>query len=301
MAVDARPASGFRMRPLSVGDILDESIQVYRRQFVAFITAAAVVIVPLALLRMALIAGMAILGGSLGSGRISSEMGAAVGIGAALMTLPVTLLTMLGQLLAGVAALKIASDAILGQTVNIWDAYRLALRRFGAVSIAGLLVGLVVSGAALCFPVSIFFAMSWGLVFAVIVMEPVSGTDALRRSWELMRGRRWQLMICYIVISMVVAMLVAIPVTLLAVFAGVGAAIWAESISQVGSGGFVLFQVGQIVLQALGETLFLSISYIVMARFYFDARVRKEAFDIELRLDRQAAAQTAAQVAAQRP
>ena len=48
-----------------------------------------------------------------------------------------------------------------------------------------------------------------------------------------------------------------------------------------------MIQAGQILFQTLGETLFMAIGYIVMTRFYFDARVRKEALDLELRLDQQ--------------
>jgi hypothetical protein len=54
--------------------------------------------------------------------------------------------------------------------------------------------------------------------------------------------------------------------------------------------GILAVQLAQVVLQTLGETLFLAFSYILITRFYFDARVRNEAYDLELRLDRLARA-----------
>jgi hypothetical protein len=285
---NAGPAGGFRMRPLSVGDILDETIVIYRRQFVAFVTLTAVVIVPVALLTLLMVGMLSLVGSSLESGRISAQTSMMLGIGSLAITLPVSLLATAGRLLAGVVAVKVAADVILGRPVDVWDSYRLAFRRSVPLMVAGLLVGMVVGAAGLCFPVAIFFAMSWGLILPVIVLENQGGVEAMRRSWNLMRGRRWQLLICTVVISLLAGILVGIPLGLFAVLAGVWLAVSPGALMRGAEAPFMI-QAGQILFQTLGETLFMAIGYIVMTRFYFDARVRKEALDLELRLDQQQA------------
>jgi hypothetical protein len=214
-----------------------------------------------------------------------------LGVGAVAFTLPVTLVTIIGRLLAGVVAVKVSADILLGRPVDIWESYRLAIKRLGPLTLAGLLVSLVTGAAGLCFPVAIFFALSWGLIIPVIVLENPGGVEAMRRSWNLMRGRRWQLLICSVVMGVIASILVGIPVALFAMVAGVWVAVSASSLTT--PGGPLVIQVGQVVFQALGETLFLAISYIIMTRFYFDARVRKEALDLELRLDQRLATATA--------
>lgn len=282
----AGPAGGYRMRPLSVGDILDETIVIYRRQFVAYITLTGVVIVPVALLTLLMLGMLSLVSGSLESGRVSSQAGAIMGIGTAAVAIPVSLLSAAGRLLAGVVAVKVTADVILGHPVDVWGSYRLALRRSLPLFVAGLLVAMVVGAAGLCFPVAIYFAMSWGLIVPVIVLENQGGVEAMRRSWALMGGRRWQLLICSIVIGLLVSTLAGVPLALFAVIAGVWVAVSPGSLLTSSGAPFAL-QAGQVVFQTLGETLFLAIGYIVMTRFYFDARVRKEALDLELRLDRQ--------------
>lgn len=284
----AGSAGGFRMRPLSVGDILDETIVIYKRQFVAFITLTGVVVVPTALLTLVMLGVLSLVGDSLESNRVSPQAGLVMGLGAFAITLPISILTIIGRVLAGVVAVKVAADVILGRPINIWESYRLAFKRLGPITLAGLLVSMVTGAAGLCLPAAVYFALSWGLIIPVIVLENPGGVEAMRRSWNLMSGRRWQLLVCSIVIGMIAAILVGIPVALFAVLAGVWLAVSTSSLTT--PAGPMVIQIGQVVFQAVGETLFLAISYIIMTRFYFDARVRKEALDLELRLDQLLAA-----------
>jgi hypothetical protein len=280
--------AGLRMRPLSVSDLLDETVAIYKRQFVAFITLTGVVIVPIAVLGALMLVILTVVSSSLESGRLSPQAGAALGFGAFAVTLPVTLISLVGRMVAGVVAVKVAADVILGHPVDIWGSYRLVLGKIVPLSVASILVGTVTGAAVFCFPVAIYFAMSWGLIFPVIVLEHQGGVEAMRRSWQLMRGRRWQLLLCMIVIGLVAAVLIGIPAALFGVAAGAGVVFWGGRFNV--DSGILAVQLAQVVLQTLGETLFLAFSYILITRFYFDARVRNEAYDLELRLDRLARA-----------
>jgi len=57
------------------------------------------------------------------------------------------------------------------------------------------------------------------------------------------------------------------------------------AILNVGPTGQLLVQAGNTVFGALGETLFGAIVYITITLFYYDLRIRKEAFDLQQRAD----------------
>jgi len=273
---------GFRMRPLSVGDILDETLLIFRRQFVAFITLTAVAVVPSALLSLVALLLVAMVTSSVGASRVTSETAALMGVGALAITIPVGILTAAFRLIGGMVAVKVSADVILGRPVDIWGSYRVVFGRIGPLFLASFLVGMVTGAAALCFPIAIFFALGWGLIFPVIVLEGHGGVEAMRRSWDLMRGNRWRLAGCTVLIGLIVSILVAVPLALFGALAGIWLAI--SPVNMSSTFGTVVIQVAQVVFQALGETLFGAVGYIVMTRFYYDVRVRKEAFDLELRL-----------------
>ncbi len=54
MSAQAQPIVPPRLRALSAGDLLDESIRLYRRSWMRFLTIAAVTTVPLAVIELAL-------------------------------------------------------------------------------------------------------------------------------------------------------------------------------------------------------------------------------------------------------
>ena len=123
-----------RLRPLDIGDVLDESFQVYRRGFLPLITTMAIVLVPsaivLTVLGLALGAG-AVVGESMFN-RLSREAGLAmigVGIAAFVGIMMLILVSAAAQFIASAACIRVASNVILGQPITIWDAYRDAFGR----------------------------------------------------------------------------------------------------------------------------------------------------------------------------
>ncbi len=268
---------GIRLRPLSIGDLLDETFLVYKRQFVAFMTATGIVVVPSALLSLGAVGLTTLL-----AAQVDSVVGLALVATSVLLSLAVTALAGVARLLGGIVAVQISADVILGRPVDVRGAYRLALRRLGSLLLSTLLVGLATGAVACCFPVAIFLGLSWGLVIPIVTLERQEGVDALRRSWHLMRGQRLRLLACTFLIGLLVSILILIPASVFGV--GLGAWIAADPQGPTSLSGSVLVQAGQIVAQALGETVFGAVAYILMTRFYYDVLVRKEAFDLEQRL-----------------
>jgi hypothetical protein len=100
--------------------------------------------------------------------------------------------------------------------------------------------------------------LAWILTYPIVILESQSGTRAIRRSRELMRGNIWRAL-----------GILALGWIIVAVLGGVlGVALKLVP---------VLGAIGNGLAQAIGVTY----SSVVIVLLYFDARCRKEAFDLE--------------------
>ncbi len=170
----------------------------------------------------------------------------------------VQVLAMIAYPLANAALVHAIAQSYLGKPISvgssIGSAFRLLLPLFWTwflVSIA------IFGGFILCIIPGIIAAFWLSLATQVVVVEKVSGFDALRRSRELMRGN----IADYFVLMLVVG--------LVSGFAG-------------GATGFIpqkhLREIFSAVIQ-LAATVFGSAAVVV---FYFSARCKNEQFDLQL-------------------
>ena len=169
----------------------------------------------------------------------------------------------LGGLVGSAAILKVISDGYLGREPSSTDAIRFALSKVWPLFVAGFARSLLTGLATLLFVVpGIIVACGYSVVSQVVVLESLPrSTDALGRSWALTKDYKGTAFIMGLVLYLVAIM----P-------GGVAAGILAAMGSQVA--GQVIGGLCAIVLAPLlpcGMTL-----------FYYDLRVRKEAFDLQL-------------------
>lgn len=269
------------LRPLEIGDVLDGTFQVYRRTFVPIVTVMAVVVIPTTLLSLpfAMLAGFneATLARFF---QDSANLGAMIGGFVVIVLLAVV--ASLAQLVAAGAAVRVASNGILGQPISVRDAYREALSRFGSLSLVSLCVGIPVAllvVTCIGIPVAVFVGLGWSLVFQAILLEGRGAIDSMRRSWQLVDGHRWRLLASMFLTGLIVALLVSVPAGLFGFLTGIAA---------IATGGnevaMMAFQVGDAIFQAAGQSLFGAIGYITATLLYYDLLVRKEAFDLQQRL-----------------
>lgn len=270
--------TGVALRPLSVGEIIDASFQVYRRYFGAL---AMVVLVcnsiPL-LLQIFVEAS--------GGPRDHPFLA----ISYSLMFL------VLGSV-ATAATVFIVSESYLGRAITARDALNLAAPFVGRVITTSILVGLmvgcgivilVVVPALVARPLAIvgFLAL---LVFGVVgvcglvvttpalVLENLpTAAAALRRSWTLTQGYRLKILGLLFLLG-VIMMLPWMAVTGLAAILGALAAVG-------GGGARVAVLVGVVGIVIGGLVLFLlqPLLHGVLTISYYDLRVRKEGFDLEV-------------------
>jgi len=169
---------------------------------------------------------------------------------------------------AGGAAIVIASDSYIGREVSVGRAVRAATSRWLSLWGAGIMQGLIafVGFLLLIIPGFIFFA--WAFAMPQIVMLEGSGaSESFTRSRELARGN-------------VLRILGTIGLTTLVVFilvAALGLVIGAV-------GGMAVSGQSRLV-DAASNVIFIlvyPVVPVVSTLLYYDQRIRKEGFDLEL-------------------
>jgi len=235
------------LRPLSAGEVLDVSFGFYRAHFVPLVTIAALSrVVPDSL------------------GIYVEQLG---GIMANLSLGIVQLLLSVVLSMIGVAATtSVVSDAYLGRSMQAGEALRRALGLLGRLTGVSIGSGMIIFAGFILLVIPGLIAMS-GLALAsvVVVLEGKPAVEAMQRSWDLTKGfRRTVLRVLSITLLFLV-----VPGFVI----GVVSAITSDS-PEPG----ILMMVANSVL-ALFVFPFVYVATVVL---YYDIRVRKEGFDLEL-------------------
>jgi hypothetical protein len=245
------------LRPLGVGEILDTSFSLYRRHFGALATVALVCTgVPLVL-------------------RLFLETG-----GGLWSNLPLALLYLLSvvvlNLVATAATVFIVSESYLGRPITAREALRRATPYMGRILVCSLLMALVVGLGFLLFLIpGIILGVGLALAIPAVVLEPgLSPSAALSRSWELTRGARWR------IFGLGITLLVLLYVPVVAV-----SGLFAMFLPQRAAGGLgplALATIAGLAIGGLVQIFIYPLFYCVLTVTYYDLRVRKEGFDLEL-------------------
>ena len=269
------------LRPRSVTEILDAAFHVYRAHFTPLTLLAAFVVFPIIVASVALGVLTAALERQGGGADPSAGATAAIGV-TFLLASP---LIMLWFVVAQAALQKAVADAYLGEEVSWTGALRHVLSRFwrlvGASVVkglallapamaAGVLGGLAAAAQApalvalvfvAAFVAMLFLFLRLALVPATVVLEDTSVGIALRRSWELSAGHGGRLLggilLAYLIMF-------ALQLTVMGI---VGVA--------------TNFEIAQVASN-LGSIVTYPIVAGVVVLMYYDIRIRKEGFDLEV-------------------
>jgi hypothetical protein len=193
-SVPPPPSGDPALPPRSFGQIFGAALDIYRRNAAQLLTIVAIVVIPLSIISF-LIVRVALAPGTTRQqvGDVVIEVPEArslivillaAGIGAAIAIIINSILQ--------AATMRGASLASLGEPVDISDSYRWGMRRFGSVLLVAVLVGLgVLGGLILLIIPGIIFLVMWSVSIPAVVVEGKRGTEAMRRSWQLVRGHFW--------------------------------------------------------------------------------------------------------------
>jgi hypothetical protein len=245
------------LRPLSVGEILDTSFTLYRRHFGPLVTVSLVCTgLPLLL-------------------RLFTEAAGGMMANPVLAVLYLLSMVVLSLVATG-ATVFIVSESYLGRPLTAREALGRATPYLGRILVCSMLTAFIV-GLGLLFLVVPGLILGVGLAVAIpaVVLESGrSGSAALSRSWELTRGSRWRIF----GLGLTLLILLYIPIVAIA---GILAVILP------GSGGSLAAatSMSAVVALALGgvvQLILYPLFYCVLTIAYYDLRVRKEGFDLEL-------------------
>jgi hypothetical protein len=177
-------------------------------------------------------------------------------------------LSIVGYLLVQGASIRVVSQAYLGHDPSMADALDFAFAKLGRTLSSGLAAG-ILTGLATILLLIPGIVVACGLAVAVpaAVLEPLpAGTDGLGRSWSLTKGFKWKALGLYAV----VALLFFLFVFGFGLIAGIAAAI------------MPVLMIPAVIGLGLVFLFWYPFSSCVFTLFYYDLRVRKEAFDLEL-------------------
>jgi hypothetical protein len=291
------------LRPLSTGELLDRTFHLYRNNFMLFAGIATIVGIAVMSATLTLtVLGISLMtpGAQFDPRTFLMEMTIVGGVFA--------LFHLLGSSLATGATIYAVSKVNLGQPVTISECYRKVLPRFGRIilislqilvrligillllyvclfvigfiigivfagvggrgpSILGLVVGL---GAAITVYVILArYYLKYSLAIPPCMLENTRTTDSIRRSEFLTQDYLWRVFLIYLlmwVISFALSFVFHSPLNLI-------------------KSPYMVLLVCQLLATFLANTLSFPIGTIATCLLYYDLRVRKEAFDLQLMME----------------
>jgi hypothetical protein len=266
------------LRPLGVGEILDNAIQVYRRNFVAFLTMTAFVVVPIQIVsvlinlssRPSAHGTATTVGGFTFTNTSTDSHDAAVRSAATLVIFALSLIG--GRLAVGACTRGVADVYLGGVRADARSSLGLALRSFHSLLWLELLaVPAIMIGFVLCVAPGVWLWVSWLVATPVLLVEGTRGTHALRRSFALVRPRWWPTFgLGIVAVLLTFALAFSFRLVLVAVLFG------SRSTS---STAYIVTSGAVTVITNLFTTPLAAAAYVIL---YFDLRVRNEGLDLQL-------------------
>jgi hypothetical protein len=275
------------IRPMNFGEILDGSLVMYRRHFWLFLKLAVIVLAVPVLLFV-----------YFGARWQSAFLTPTPNPSGLLLLFPIGILYYLASLVLTAGTVRIISDAYLGRVPQLQDALSLGLSKLGALVAVGLgkfaivflcviAAGIVVAALGLMakgigavgvvFVIAALVVAVWlvayvlcgyGVTTPIVVLEELgSSFDSFRRSWELTRGFRAKVaglsVVAGLLFNALPSWVLQVPVALTrATMPGVSIAFAALATI-----------VPVILAPAIAA---------VITLMYYDLRVRREAFDLQV-------------------
>ncbi len=287
---------GWRSGPRTISDIVDGSINLYRRHFGHLLGITAVVYVPVSIIYLGL---WYLLWSTLskpGGGWNSDIIGHMPTLVAAGVAVAVGF--SLAMMIAQAALTWAISEIYLGVEVSIGTAYRYVLSRFWPLllttALATLVIGLpltpglaiilfgvtdvvfaIIGGGLLLLGSipSLILGVLFAFVVPVVVVEERAYTVALARSRQLVGGYFWRVVGVFVVLSLLVqavsSALVA-PVSILAV-----------GLFAMRTVTLPIVQTGVQAVGVVATLLLTPLQLIGSILVYYDLRIRKEGFDLD--------------------
>jgi hypothetical protein len=264
----ARP----RLRPLSLGETLDVSIKICAANWRTLGKTVLVIVVPVEVLSTLVAADVTRSSFDFSTSSTETTSQSVDDLNQQLGGLAISsVLRLLALLLVSAACFRVIAQAYLGETTDWRGSLAFALRRAWPLLWLGLLYLLIVTGGLLLVIVgAIWFFVAFAFWIPALFVEGLRGGRALGRSYELVKGRWWRtfgvLAVGFLLGTFVSSLVQAVFV------AGILA----------GADNDALVLVLSTIAGIVGLAISTPFQAAIVAVVYFDLRVRKEGFDLEL-------------------
>ena len=195
----------------TLGEILSSAFNIYKANASQLILIVAVVVVPLSLVS-ALFSGVVFAPDKV---RVTNTGGVVVidyagrGLGVSLLAGAIgALIAVLISAVLQAAILRAAAQATIGDPVDVEASYRYGLKRLWSVILVSILVGLVVAAGFILLVIpGIIFLVFLSVSIPVLIVEGRRGTEAMGRSWNLVKGNFWHAFGVIVVAALIVGII----------------------------------------------------------------------------------------------
>lgn len=265
-----------RLRPMGIGDILDETFRLYRTNFVLFLSIVAVLEVPAQIIATLIsLAAPQPLPVVPGQGLTQDQTNQFISTNLSVVgytSIGGLVTTFAGVIIAGVLAWAV-SNRYLGRTVTAGEAYRTAGGHIGTLVLASLWVGVrlvlmsLLSVIIIGIPLIIYFGVAWALLSQTVVLEGQGVGGASQRSRELVGGYWWKTLGLWLVVLLLVAIIGGIFSRIL--------------VTAVSGADYEIQRIVTGVARLIVGVLLTPIQIVALTLLFYDLKIRKEAFDLE--------------------
>ncbi|MGO9324301.1 MAG: glycerophosphoryl diester phosphodiesterase membrane domain-containing protein [Terracidiphilus sp.] len=314
-------------RPSTLGEILDRTAQIYRRNFWLF---AGVAALPIGAIFALTAIGGALFGAATVAFRASNLANPAAIALVVLIVLIAAPVYIAAAVFSSAGLTEAAASTSRDEKITIRGAFKKVTPRFWRylwlIILQGIVVGLIpaaiagavigvllfvgtLAGAGTSTAIAVGFLVFIVVVAAVVViielvlgysislpvcvLEKKPAWDSLKRGWSLSKGTRGRIFVMFLLVmalAMAVSMISAIPSMIIIFTSAAGG-----SQPATGSVAFIVAEITRAVLDLVLQVALAPISAIALVLFYYDQRIRKEGFDIEWMMQQAGLTPTASQ------
>jgi hypothetical protein len=260
------------LRPLSLGELLDRTFFLYRRHFLLFVGISAI---PYSFFFIANLATVLIpaIARHANSGQIQSTGIWVVAASTGALRLLALLVGSIAFLYTVGATVHAVSEIYAGHATGIRDSLGSVRGKSGTIFGVMFLSGLLMIAGLIAFVIPLFYIMCrLSVAIPSAVLEDLGPAESIRRSFALTRsfaGRAFMIYLLYFAMVFGIIAVFQFPFAMLLVMNA--------KQPQLVIMWTIFMQLGNFI----GSSLVAPVSMIGFAIFYFDLRVRKEAFDLQ--------------------
>jgi hypothetical protein len=242
--------------PKTLGEILSAAFNLYKANAASLILIVAIVVVPLTFISS--LFSSVVFEGTKHTAIILGQQVEVVSrsfgffVAGALIT---ALISVIISAMLQAAILRAAAQATIGDPVDPQESYRFGFKRLGSVILVSVLVGLAVIGGLILLVIpGLIFLVFLSVSVPVLIVENRRGTDAMSRSWALVKGHFWHAVGVIIVAGLITGIVGGI-------------------IGSIGGNAWVV----RWIFSAIGSIITAPFTALVSVLLYLDLRSRSEA------------------------